>query len=117
VGCTLPGFLYAFKLAAEKNIPLLIHGRTRAQMLKGLSPGTSDPFIPMLAGNLRPYDTLAARRVIVTMAEKLVKAIKIFAPQPSLRHQIEGLFIPDLVKLRNMPVPPDIVGYFLYEPY
>ncbi|MFW5739759.1 MAG: hypothetical protein ACOC1F_05275 [Myxococcota bacterium] len=117
VGCTLPGFLHAFKLAVDKDIPLLVHGRTRAQMFKGLAPGSTDPFLPMLSGGFRPYDPETARAQMLRMARKLGRTLRLFAPQPALRAELNRLFSPDLDKLQRMTEPPELIGYFLYEPY
>lgn len=117
VGCTLPGFLHAFALAADRNIPLLVHGRTRAQMLKGLAPGATDPFLPMLEGGFEPYDPDRARLRLLQMAKRLIRTLRVFVPQPWLQAEVRRLFVPDIAKLRAMSNPPELVGYFLYEPY
>lgn len=86
-------------------------------MLKGLSPGSTDPFLPLLAGGFEPYDPASTRVRLLKIARKLVRTLRVFVPQPSLRTQVRELFLPDLKRLRAMPEPAELLGYFLYEPY
>jgi hypothetical protein len=116
-GCTLPGFLHALKLATERSIPLLVHGRTRAQMLKGFAPGSPDPFLSMLENAFHPYDEVKVRATTLSLARQLTRTLKVFVPQPSLKTGLRRLLLPDISRLRSLPDPPEIIGYFVYEPY
>jgi len=77
-GCSYSSYAVSYKLAFERQIPLVIHGRSRSQMLREFLAGSLDAFLPFVSLNLSPYDrennlraTLAARRrleVLVSMA-------------------------------------------------
>ena len=116
-GCTFPGFLHAIKLATDHDIPLLVHGRSRAQMFKGLVPGASDPFLSYLDSNLMPYDAERARAFVLATARQLRRLLACFAPGRALRAEAAALFHPDLDHLAGLADPPEFVGAFLYEPY
>lgn len=117
VGCTFPGFLHAIKLAVERKIPFLVHGRSRAQMFKQLAPGTSDPFLPYLLSNFEPWDAERNRTFAAQTASKLVRGLGWFARQRTLRQERDDLFMPDLQALNTMEHPPEFLAWFLYEPY
>jgi len=117
VGCTLPGFLHAFKLAVDEEIPLLVHGRSRAQMFKTLAPGSTDPFLATLEGNFETYDPEGARARMMTMSTRLARMMRVFVPQRRFRPDLDARFSANVRKLAEMPEPPELVGYFLYEPY
>ena len=117
VGCTFPGFLHAIRLGVEREIPLLVHGRSRTQMFKQLAPGTSDPFLKYLAGNFSPYDPERNRTFAHETARGLVRGLKWFAWHRRHRAELDEKFIPDFRRLRSMSDPPEFVSYFLHEPY
>jgi len=117
VGCTFPGYLRAISLAIERGIPLIVHGRSRAQMFKQLAPGMSDPFFRYLAGNFESPDTERNRAFMLDTAASLWRGLRLFAPGRALRQELKETYAPDLAKLRVMADPPEILAHFLFEPY
>jgi hypothetical protein len=115
LGCTFPGFAAAIKLAVEKEIPLLVHGRSRPQMFKDLAPGAVDPHLPFLEGNLSTADRERNRRFLTLMSKKLNRAMKGFAGQKEHAAEVARLFQIDIERIKIMTEPPEFMGYFLYE--
>lgn len=122
IGCTFPGFLAAIKVAADRQIPYIIHGRSPAQMFKELAPGAVDPFLPFLQSNLLPPDQQANRQFISTMAQKLVKHFKWFISnelqsKPHLETEIKSLYFSHPERFKPLKNAPEFIGYYLFEPY
>ncbi len=117
IGCTFPGMLMCIKLAVEKDIPLLVHGRSPAQMFKELTDGTYDPFLQVMWGNLRPYDAEANKRVVIAVTRRMMRLLRSFLPDRALRRESKGVFHPDLAAVEASAHAPEFVGLFVYEPY
>ena len=117
IGCTFPGMLMCIKLAVEQDIPLLIHGRSPAQMFKELTDGTHDPFLQVIWGNLRPYDAEANKRVVIAVTRRMMRLLRSFLPDRALRQESKGVFHPDLAAIKASDHAPEFLGLFLYEPY
>jgi hypothetical protein len=66
--------MIAHRIAIERGIPLIVHGRSRSQMFRELAPGTTDIFTPLLRQNLRPYD----RSHVLLNLEALDKTMRRF---------------------------------------
>jgi len=117
IGCTFPGMAHMVKVAIHKNIPLIFHGRSRAQMFKELTEGAIDVFLPFLYGNFRSYDAVNNRKFLVTAAKRIIFLLKILVPQKHLKKKLRETFIPDLERIRTSEYAPEAVGLFLYERY
>lgn len=122
VGCTFPGILAVIKVAMDRGIPFIVHGRTPAQMFKELAPGSMDPFLPFLAGNFRARNVEANRRFMTAVVRRLSRRFRWFLDgewdgQPEWRAEAERLYAPDPARLAVLEDPPEILGYYLYEPH
>lgn len=122
IGCTFPGILAVLKVAVERDIPFIVHGRSPAQMFKDLAPGAIDPFLPFLAGNFKPRNVEAGREFISAAARSLTRRFRWFISaevrgKPALREEARQLYEPDARKLSTQTDPPEFLAYFLYEPY
>lgn len=122
IGCTFPGILAVLKVAVERDIPFIVHGRSPAQMFKDLAPGSIDPFLPFLKGNFKPRDVEAGRKFVAAAARDLTRRFRWFLSaelrrHPGLREEARKLYEPDPGKLATQPDPPEFLAYFLYEPY
>ena len=117
VACTFPGMLWIVKLALEKKIPLLIHGRSRPQMFKDLTEGTIDPFLQLIWSNFKPYDLEANRARMLNGIRKMNRLSERFVPEPELKPAMRATFQPDPEALKKVPFAPEMIGLFLYEPY
>ncbi len=117
VACTFPGMLWIVKLAVEKQIPLLIHGRSRPQMFKDLTEGTIDPFLLLIWSNFQPYDPEKNRARMLGVVRKMNRLSERFVPDPELKPLMRATFRMDPQSLKGARVVPEMVGLFLYEPY
>ncbi|MDO8804326.1 MAG: hypothetical protein Q7R35_07840 [Elusimicrobiota bacterium] len=117
LGCTFPGFAACIKIAVENDIPLLVHGRSRAQMFKDLAPGAVDPHLPFLEGNLQPVDIGRNRHFLLAMAGKLNRALRGVARDPRFADEVSQLFTIDTARIAAAKEPSEFIGYFLYEKY
>jgi len=117
VACTFPGMLWIFKLALERRIPLLIHGRSRPQMFKDLTEGTIDPFLQLIWSNFRPYDPKANKERMQGAIRKMNRLSERFVRSPELKPLLRNTFQPDPERLKAAPFAPEMLGLFLYEPY
>ncbi len=122
IGCTFPGFLAAIKVATERGVPYILHGRSPAQMFKELAPGAMDPFLPFLQGNFLPLDVEANRHFIINTSRKMSRNFRRFVSSEvladrSLVRQAARLYFTDQKKLKNSVFPPEFLAFFLFEPY
>ncbi|MEW6711135.1 MAG: hypothetical protein AB1403_15005 [Candidatus Riflebacteria bacterium] len=120
IGCTFPGFIMVMKTAIEREIPFIVHGRSPAQMFKELAPGSVDPFLPFIKGNLQPRDEQQVRAFALKASRKLVKRLRWFVgPDLSgdLAGKIQKSYCPDWAKAENSAVVPEFLAFFLFEPY
>jgi hypothetical protein len=117
IGCTFPATLLCIKIAVEKNVPLLIHGRTRSQLFKELTEGSIDPFLQVTFGNLKPYNAQENKKTIVKYVARLQKLLEDFIPDRTLQKRVKEIFHLDIDKLRQTSDAPEFVGFFVYHPY
>lgn len=117
IGCTFPGMLMCIKLAVEQEIPLLVHGRSPAQMFKELTDGTFDPFLQVIYGNLEPYDAERNKHLVVAVTRRMLRLLRSLVRDRALRRGSPPIFHPDLKRLASADHAPEFVGLFVYEPY
>lgn len=117
VGCTFPGMVWIVKLAIEKQIPLLVHGRSPPQMFKDLTEGTIDPFLRVIWSNFKPHDPVANKALMMDVSRKMIRLSERFVREPRLKPKLRRTFQPDLETLRRAPEAPEMIGLFIYEPY
>lgn len=117
IGCTFPGMLMCLKLAIEQEIPLLVHGRSPAQMFKELTDGTYDPFLHVIYGNLEPYDAERNKHLVVAVTRRMLRLLRSLVRDRALRRGNPAIFHPDLKRLSSAGHAPEFLGLFVYEPY
>lgn len=102
-------FVYAttISLASKYEIPLAVHGRSRSQMFRFLSPESRDPFLPFIYAGLQDAD----EKLIRATYEKVFAIIKEGFSQ-KFYNQIRA-FLPDL----SHGKPAEFLPYFLYHSY
>jgi PP-loop superfamily ATP-utilizing enzyme len=117
IACAQLGYALLYKLAFDRGIPLVVHGRSRTQMFKELAAGYRDPFIPLIASNLAPQDirTIKANGSS-TLAKMNFFFKRVFKNKRELK-QVTREFIIDLERFEHAATVPDMVGFFLYYPY
>lgn len=122
IGCTFPGFLSAINIAMQRQIPLIIHGRSPAQMFKELAPGSADLFLPFLNSNFSSYSPENNKSFLTSTTEHLLSIFRryfgkeIFS-SPSLTQLFNKLYLPDFSGASSSSTFPEFIGYFLYEQY
>jgi NH3-dependent NAD+ synthetase len=117
IGCTFPGMASLLRLAIDEGIPIILHGRSRAQMFKELAPGNRDPFLPFVLGNLKACDGPANKAFMVDAAERLTRFVSSLVPERRLQARLREAVLPDMRRLREAENAPESVAYFLYGPY
>ena len=116
-GCTFPGFLLCIKLAVERQIPMMVHGRSRPQMFRELTDGSIDSFLDLTYGNLKPYDRVANKRAMLRFIRRLSRMLERLVPDRRLRPRLKQCFYPNMAQLKQASHLPELVGLFVYEPY
>ncbi len=122
IGCTFPGFLAAIKVAMEHEIPMIVHGRSPAQMFKELAPGTTDPFLPFLVNNFVERDEKKVRDLMKSMLQRLVSRFRRLIGGemrnvPGLSSEAERFYAADPAMLDKLACSPEFLGYFLFFDY
>lgn len=122
IGCTFPGFLAAIKVAVERQIPYVVHGRSPAQMFKELAPGAVDPFLPFLQSNFKARNVQESRKFIEATSARLQARFNWFISDEvrdnvSLSAEIESLYRVCPEQLASRQELPEFLAYFLFEPY
>jgi hypothetical protein len=109
------GLLY--KLAFERGIPLIIHGRTRDQMFRDLTPGSKDPIIPCIALGLAPPTPENIKELGYKQLEQMDALLAQVFTGPAELARAKREWTVDKDQFHNAPLVPDWVAYFLYHPY
>ncbi len=122
IGCTMPGFLAAIKLAIDHEVPFIVHGRSPAQMFKELAPGSLDPFLPFLDSNLHERHDEIVRSFLQKISRKLVRRLRWFVgpeikDRPCLIGQAQQLYVADQTRLATLRHPPEFLAWYLFNRY
>lgn len=116
-GCSYATGLISHRIAVERNIPMMFHGRSRSQMFRELAPGSSDIFTSFLKHNFLPYEPDVIKTAFLEVMGKVEGFIKSTLPDRAIREKFRQAFFPPLDIYREMARPPELLGYFLYFPY
>jgi len=116
-GCSYAGYAFMHKAAFERQIPLVIHGRSRSQMFREILAGSPDAFLPFIKTNLVPYDRDLVLATTLKAKKKLEAFIKMSIREKDLRNRFYDEFFPNMEQYRNADAIPEFVGYFLYSSY
>ncbi|MFH0954123.1 MAG: hypothetical protein V1873_07320 [Verrucomicrobiota bacterium] len=114
--CSYSSYALSYKLAFERQIPLVIHGRSRSQMLREFLAGSPDAFLPFVALNLSPYDRETNLRATLAARRRLDYLVSLALPDREMRHRFYEEFFPPMDLLSSAEVLPEFLGYFLYQP-
>ncbi|MFZ5951044.1 MAG: hypothetical protein ACOYXC_10085 [Candidatus Rifleibacteriota bacterium] len=120
IGCTFPGFVMVMKTAIERGIPFIVHGRSPAQMFKEIAPGSVDPFLPFIKGNLQPRDDQQVREFVLKSSRKLMKRLRWLVGADlngDIAGKIQNSYCPDWAKAKSSAVVPEFLAFYLFEPY
>jgi len=117
IGCSQPGIALRHKIAFERGIPFVIHGRSRQQMFRELLPGSLDRSIPFIHYNLSPYSVEDVRATYLRYLEWVKYFMGWIIPRSENRKKIEEEFFPDLEHFRQADLVPETLAFFLYHPY
>ncbi|RLF29158.1 MAG: hypothetical protein DRJ99_03840 [Thermoplasmata archaeon] len=117
-GCSLGMYGTSFKFAFEKNIPLVIHGRSPQQMLREFAPDSRDPFVPFIENSLSENNKEKQLKTLLEFAKRLEKLLSIEnEKEDPLIDEIRTKFFPDVSRLLDADMIPDFMGYFIYHEY
>jgi len=116
-GCSYSSYALSYKLAFERRIPLVIHGRSRSQMLREFLAGSPDSFLPFVKLNLAPYDRQRNLEATLAAKKRLEYFISLAIPDTEMRQAFYDEFFPPVHQLRDAELLPEFLGYFLYQPY
>jgi hypothetical protein len=118
-GCSLGAYGTSFKFAFEKNIPIVIHGRSPPQMLRDFIPASKDPTIPFIENNLSDYSRLSQIKTL----KGVLDGVKRLSPKNqidenmALLKKISKQFLPNPLKVITAKMIPEFLGYFIYHEY
>jgi hypothetical protein len=115
--CAYSSYAYMNKIAFEKQIPFCVHGRSRAQMFKELVDNSLDPFLPFIKNNLSEYSLSKVKATAEAVLKKMDYLLKRIIKDDELRKEFYNDFYPDINEYRQAELPPEFLGYFLYEKY
>ena len=93
-GCSYSSYALSYKLAFERNIPLVVHGRSRSQMFRELLAGSPDAFLPFVKLNLSPYDHAANLAATLDARQRLEYFISLAIEDEDLRARFLEEFFP-----------------------
>ena len=114
--CFSAGFGMTLKVAVERRIPLVLHGRSRSQMFKELAPGTRDPAVRLIPPSLAPFDAEANARAVRKFSRAL-RLLLLTVRNRELRRRAAREYFVEKGLLADPAAVPELVGYFLYRPY
>jgi len=114
--CFSAGFGMTLKVAVERRIPLIVHGRSRSQMFKELAPGTRDPTLRLIPLSLAPFDAEANARAVRKFSKALRLMLLTVRNRDLRRRAAREYFIEPGLPADPEAVP-EIIGYFLFRPY
>lgn len=113
--CSYSSYAVSYKLAFERQIPLVVHGRSRSQMLREFLAGSLDAFLPFVSLNLSPYDRESNLRATLAARRRLEYLVSLALPDREMRRRFYEEFFPPMDLLPSAEVLPEFLGYFLYE--
>lgn len=117
LGCGYLSVILMNKLAFERDIPLIIHGRSRAQMFKELAAGSLDAFVPYIKSNLSPHSVEGNRAAALEALTKARYFLDKVVDDEKLRQEIVASFFPDMDEFTAAATVPEYLGFFLFEEY
>jgi len=116
--CSIGAYGTSFKFAFEKNIPMVIHGRSPAQMFRDFIPLSKDPTIPFIENNLSDY---SKKNQIKTLREVLQRvqtlSSKKNAESKKILKKMRQEFFPNTFKVLTANMIPEFLGFFIYHEY
>lgn len=119
--CFIGGYALTARLAADRDIPLAIHGRSRPQMFRFYTRHSLDPTLPMALRNVEPWSRdLVLEGYRQAVGSLLAFSLTTSAIRRGLTPEVAGqarIVAPPIEKLERMVHPTEFVGYFVYHPY
>lgn len=116
--CSIGAYGTSFKFAFEKNIPLVIHGRSPSQMFRDFIPSNRDPTIPFIENNLSEY---SKKNQIKTLREVLQRiqglSVKENKESNDVLKKMKQEFFPKTFKILTARMIPEFLGFFVYHEY
>ncbi len=115
IACSIGGYILSVRGCRDVRIPFFVHGRSPMQMFRHWYPGTRDPGVDVLRGNLELHSVAALRRRYRSVIRRMHLLLLYLVPNPRRRRRIlrelfgAGLGDRDLV--------PEFLAFFLFEPY
>jgi hypothetical protein len=116
-GCSYSSYAFSYKLGFERDIPLVVHGRSRPQMFRELLAGSPDPFLPMVKLNINPYDGETNLQASLEAKARMEKFLAMAIRDRGLRERFYQEFFPPVDRIMAASELPEFIGYFLYQPY
>lgn len=117
--CAILAYISSVYLGITKKIPLVIHGRTPAQLFKEFHRRSYDPFLPFLLENLGPYNAQANKKLMLRALKKALSLLS-WGLDKELKVQLLNTVFPlkegDPRKLKAEDCP-EFLGYFLFHSY
>ena len=118
-GCSIGAYGTSYKFAFERNIPLVLHGRSPEQMFRDFMPMSKDPTIPFIENNLQEYSRENQINTLKNVLSR-VKGLSSEKPDGSDKTVLKSMrkeFFPVTFKILTAKMIPEFLGYFIYHEY
>ena len=115
VACSIGGYILSVRGCRDLRIPFFLHGRSPMQMFRAWYPGTRDLGLGLIRRNLTEHSPSALRRDYQTIIRRMQMLLFYLVPNLRVRRRILSELLGS--RLRRHELVPELLGYFLYEPY
>jgi hypothetical protein len=113
--CSVGGYILSVRGCRDLRVPFFVHGRSPMQMFRHWYPGTHDPSVDVLRGNLARYSPASQRRLQREVARRMWLPLLCLVPNPRIRRPIARELFGS--GIRRGEITPEFLAFFLFEPY
>jgi tRNA(Ile)-lysidine synthase TilS/MesJ len=117
VGCAVGIYFSTVKIAVERAIPMIVHGRTPYQIFRNYYQGSPDIFLHLHCSNYEEHSSELLARIYAELDRNVRLWLEqMFPADRRTRKRIYREFFvdPSTVKAEQLP---DFIGLFQYGPY
>jgi len=113
--CSVGGYILSVRGCRDLRVPFFVHGRSPMQLFRHWYPGTRDPSVDVLRGNLAEYSPAMLQGLYRKVAHRMKLPLLYLMPNPRIR----GPIVRELFGsgIRRGEITPEFLAFFLFEPY
>ena len=115
VACSIGGYILSVRGCRDLRIPFFTHGRSPAQMFRHWYPGTRDPGLRPVRGNLSEHSMSALQREY----RAIYRRMQLFSFRQFRNGRLRKRILRELFGEgpRRDELCPEFLAFFLFEPY